>query len=262
MSSIVKLRKGSVMDVKDQVVLVTGANRGIGKAYVEEFLKAGARKVYMGVRNLDTVRDMAEAHPDKLIPLELDITNPEHIREAVEKASDTTILINNAGVLFMGSLFEENQLINARTEMEVNYFGTLAMIQAFAPVLKKNGGGLIAAVSSVAGFLMFPGIASYSASKTAIRFIIQAARQELAADGIKVMGVYPGPIDTDMAKDFDMEKASPCDVAKETIAAIESGVDDVFPDPFAKELYAAYKVSPQKAEENIWASLLSMEEAA
>ncbi len=134
------------MNVKDQVILVTGANRGIGKAYVEEFLKAGAKKIYLGVRDPEKARSLAAKDPDKLEIIRLDVANSADIKTAIQTAKDVNIIISNAGVLMGGNLRDKNIEDHARWEMEVNYFGPLALIQAFAPILKANGGGAIVAV--------------------------------------------------------------------------------------------------------------------
>lgn len=250
------------MQVKDSIVLVTGANRGIGKAYVEEFLKAGARKIYLGVRDPKSVAEIVAKNPDKLVPLKLDVTNANDIKNAAQSAKDVTILVNNAGVLHFGGLLEARQLDNARHEMEVNYFGPLAMIGAFAPILKKNGGGAIAIVSSIAGHVVFPGFSTYCASKFAASALIVAARAELSLQGTRVIGVYPGPIDTDMAKDIPMDKFPPSQVAQRTIKAIESGQEDVFTDAFSEDLYAAHRKDPKEVERSQREAFIEQAKAA
>lgn len=250
------------MDMKDQVVLVTGANRGIGKAYVEECLNAGASKVYLGVRDTDSVSEFISANPDKLIALKLDVTNERDIEQAAKTAHDATILINNAGVAYMGSLFEEKTVENAHREMEVNYFGPLNLIRAFAPILKNNGGGAIISVSSIGGHIVFPGAPTYCASKFAVHALVIATRMELSLQGTRVIGVYPGPVDTDMAKDIPMEKVSANHIALETINALVSGSDDVFPDPYAKENYELYRKDPKAAENMMLDAYQQMANAA
>ncbi len=238
------------MKVRDSIVLITGANRGIGKAFAEEFLKAGAKKIYLGVRHLKSVSDFA-ATDSRYVPLELDVTNPEHIQAAAKKAKDVTILINNAGVLHGGRLQDSDCLNNARHEMEVNYFGPLAMIQAFTPVLAKNGGGMIANMSSIAGLVAFPGIPTYCTSKAATHFLTLESRMELAPWNINVLGIYPGPVDTDMARPFDMPKVTPNHVAKEAIKAIEAEEDMLLPDPYSKEIYALHLKDPKLAAQKV-----------
>ncbi len=250
------------MDIKDQVILVTGANRGIGKGYVEELLKAGAKKIYLGVRNPETAKAVAAKDSERLHILKLDVTDPGDILAATRAAKDVNIIVSNAGVLEGGSLKDGGIVENARKEMEVNYFGPLALIHAFAPVLKANGGGAFVAVSSIAGLMPFPGIATYSASKAAMHFLIMEARMELAAQGTKVFGVYPGPVDTDMARDFDFAKVTPNHVALKTIEALKGGIEDVLPDPYALLHYDIYKHNPKAVERKMQDEYKEMLKAA
>jgi NAD(P)-dependent dehydrogenase (short-subunit alcohol dehydrogenase family) len=246
--------------VEGSVVLVTGANRGIGKAYVEEFLKEGAAKIYLAVRNLESVSDFVSQDTDRLVPLKLDVTSSEDIKNAVDVASDVTILINNAGVLHFDDVTSENVVENARDHIEVNYIGPLAITHAFAPVLKNNGGGILITVSSIVGHVSMPAITTYCASKYAVQSMILNSRAILTSQGTRVMGVYPGPIDTDMAADLPMDKVPASQVAVETIKAIESGAEDVFPDAFAQNLYDLQCSDPKEVERQMRSSIT--EEAA
>jgi len=246
------------MDIKGAVVLITGANRGIGKAFVNELIKAGAAKVYAAVRNPEKAKFLATGS-GKIITLQLDITESEQVEAAAQKCSDVNILINNAGVLTGGSCFEKT-LEGARKEMETNYFGTLSMARAFAPVLQKNGGGAMINICSIASHVDFPVIATYSASKAAEWSITKSLRSELAAQNTRVIGVYPGPIDTDMTADMDMEKAPPEQVARKTIIAIRSDKDDVFPDEMSDRMYHELRQNPEVAEKQA-AELLPAAEA-
>ena len=127
------------MDIRNATILVTGANRGIGEAFVKKFLNEGAKKIYLGVRDPRKVEHLVSQHPDKLVALELDLTNPEHIHRAAQQAKDVNLIINNAGVAFFGSMEDADLLEHARQEMEVNYFGPLALLRSFAPILRENG---------------------------------------------------------------------------------------------------------------------------
>jgi len=236
------------MKARDSVVLISGANRGIGKGFAEEFLKAGARKIYLGTRDTEAVRDFVAQDPERLVPLQLDITYQCHIKAAARNAGDINILINNAGVLHGGSLLDEDRVKKAHQEMDVNYFGPLAMINEFAPIIEANGGGVIANVSSVAGLVAMPGMPTYSTSKAAVHFLTLEARMELSGLGIHVMGIYPGPVDTDMVQGLAMPKIPPDEVARETIRAMESGESHVFPDPVLKDIYSVlHKTSEHTA---------------
>ncbi|HRQ61247.1 MAG TPA: SDR family oxidoreductase [Alphaproteobacteria bacterium] len=250
------------MTVKDKIILITGANRGIGKAYAEEFLKAGAKKIYLGVRKTESVAAMAAAHPGVFVPLKLDVTSEADIKAAASAAQDVQIVVNNAGIAMFDGLSSPEAAQNARAEFEVNYIGPLLITQAFAPVLKKNGGGAVVTVSSIAGHVAFPAFTTYSASKFAAHALILASRAQLAPQGTRVIGVYPGPIDTDMAKDVPMDKVPPADVARATIKAIESGVEDVFPDAMAQGLYEALRDDPKAVEKQMLESVQESLKAA
>jgi len=247
------------MKIKDSVAFVTGSNRGIGKSYIAALLKGGAKKVYAGMRDVGEFSAIAaewpEEHRGKVEPINLDITNEGHIRSALTKAGDVTLLINNAGIANFTGLISADNLDSARQEMEVNYFGTLRVTRAFAPILKKNGGGALVNVLTVASLGCFPVLGSYSASKAALHSLTQGVRAELAAQGTQVFGVYPGPIETDMAKDFDMEKSSPDLIAEGTLSAIEKGEEDIFIDPMAVQFRKDY-FADAKAQEKELAAFL------
>lgn len=250
------------MQIKDSVVLITGANRGIGKAYAEAFFAAGAAKIYLGVRNTDSVKEFAQQDPDRLIPLQFDVTSATDIQNAASVAQDTTILVNNAGILIFDDFSSPELIENARKQVEVNYIAPLAITQTFAPILKKNGGGALVTVSSIVGHVSMPGITSYCASKYAVQSVILNARAQLAGQGTHVVGVYPGPIDTDMAADVDMEKFPPEQVAAETLKAIENGTEDVFTDAFSQQTYDAFRADPKAVEANMRAMAQQSQEAA
>lgn len=249
-------------NIQDSVVLITGANRGIGAAYASAFLKAGAKKIYLGVRNPDSVADAASQARDKLIPLKLDVTNSDDIKAAAEIAQDVDILINNAGVLYFDNLHNPDALSQARKQMDVNFFGVLELTQAFAPILKANGGGAIATVSSIIGHVTMPNVLGYCASKYAVQSLILSMRLDLASQGTKVIGVYPGPIETDMAADMEIDKFPPSQVAEATIKAIENGEEDVFTDEFSKGLYQAFRDDPKAVEAQMAEMANQAEEAA
>jgi NAD(P)-dependent dehydrogenase (short-subunit alcohol dehydrogenase family) len=223
------------VDISGARVLVTGANRGLGKAYVEQLLKLGADRVYAAARNPDTVA----VTDDRVIPIGLDITNPDHVRNAVSRCADVTVLINNAGAMLRSPLLATTDLSAARAEMETNYFGTLEMCRAFAPVLAENGGGAIVNVLSVASWLASPFNGSYSASKSAEWALTNAIRTELRATGTLVVGVHAGWIDTEMAADVPETKISSGDVATQTLDAVQRGDEEVITDEATREVKAS-----------------------
>jgi NAD(P)-dependent dehydrogenase (short-subunit alcohol dehydrogenase family) len=216
-------------------VLVTGANRGLGKAFVEELLSRGVASVYAAARNPDTV----DINDDRVVPIGLDVTKPDDVRAAASRCADVTVLINNAGAMLRTPLLAGPDLSAARSEMETNYFGTLAMCRAFAPVLAKNGGGAVVNVLSVASWLASPFNGSYAASKSAEWALTNAIRTELRASGTLVVGVHPGWIDTDMAANVSESKISTSDVARQTLDGVERGDEEVLTDESARHVKAS-----------------------
>ena len=241
----------STIKIEGSIALVTGGNRGIGRAVVDELLKRGASKVYVGARNTDSVSELAAAFPNRVHVLELDVTNQGHIDQAAAVATDVNILVNNAGVAnnFGKLITDATTNAEARIEFEVNVFGLVAVTQAFAPILQTNGGGAIINLGSVASFVNFPMFQSYSASKAAVHSITQATRISLPET--LVVGVYPGPIDTDMAKDLPMDKVSPTTAANEILDGIETGAEEVLTDPMAKQLGGLFFTSPKELEKQV-----------
>lgn len=248
--------------VSGSVALVTGSNRGIGRALVEALLEKGAKKVYAGARKLDSLKELIEEFGDRVVGIELDVTNTEQIEAAAAAAPDVNLLINNAGVVGeMGvAITDPQNLSMGRREMEVNFFGTLAVSQAFAPILAANGGGGLVNISSVAGLVSFPPIPTYSASKAAVHSLTQSLRFGLQEQGTHVAGVYPGPVDTDMSKDLPMAKASPTVVAGNILNALEEGQEEIFPDDMAQEMGAGYEQSPKELERQVTAMITAMGE--
>lgn len=235
------------MQVKDAKVLVTGANRGIGRALVKAALDRGAAKVYAAARNTDALSDVVALDPQRVQAVKLDITNKTHVTAAAKEASDVTLLINNAGVASFGPLLDASE-DELRLDMEVNYFSTAAMARTFVPLIEANGGGGIVNLNSVVSLANMPMVGGYSVSKTASHSLTQSLRGLLADRGISVHGVYPGPVDTDMAKGIEMDKATPEDVADEILDGIEAGAEDIFPDPMAKGVQEAYFKDPKGVE--------------
>ncbi len=239
------------MEIKGSVALVTGANRGIGKAFVEGLLTAGAAKVYATARSAASLEELVAQDPERVVPLALDVTKPDQVRAAAEQAGDVSLLINNAGTAQFAGLIAADSIDAARVDMETNYFGALSMIRAIAPVLKANGGGAIVTIGSIASHVNFPMLGSYSASKAAVHSMIQGVRSDLRAQGTLVVGVYPGPVDTDMAEELPMDKVPPSQIAQAALDAVEAGTEDVFPDPTAAGLYDQFKADPKATERQV-----------
>ncbi len=246
-----------VFEVKDSIALVTGANRGIGRAFVEALVQAGAKKVYATARRLESVQDLVDAHADVVVGMGLDISKPDQVAAAASAASDVTLLVNNAGVANGSFVLASDDTSGLRQDLEVNLLGTTEMIRAFVPVLESNGGGGIVVLNSVASLINFPLFGGYSASKAALHSVTQGVRAELApTKGILVTGVYPGPIDTDMAEPLDMPKEPPSAVADATLAGLAEGAEEVFPDAMAKELAANFKSNWKAVEKEIAAMMV------
>jgi NAD(P)-dependent dehydrogenase (short-subunit alcohol dehydrogenase family) len=218
------------MNIKDSVVLLTGANRGLGLALAQALLKAGARKVYGGAR------DKASVTLPGLTPLQLDVTSAADIAAAVAAAPDVTLVINNAGIIRGTSFLGDGAIEGARAELETNYFGPLLLSRAFAPTLKRNGGGRIVNVLSVLSWLNLPGAATYSASKAAAWSLSNGLRGELAAQGTGVTGVHLGYMDTDMTAGLEVDKISPAAVADQVLAAVEANQDEVLADDITRHV--------------------------
>lgn len=237
--------------IEGKSALVTGANRGIGRAFVEELLTVGAAKVYAAARNPDTLSDLVAEHDGRVVPVALDITKPDMIEAAARTHRDVSLLINNAGTAAFEGFIDASNIGPARDDMETNYFGTLNMIRSFAPVLAANGGGAIVNLNSVASHVNFPLLGSYSASKAASHSLTQGVRAELAAQGTLVAGVYPGPIDTDMASHLPMDKTPPSHVARAVLDGIEAGEEDIYPDPVAAEMRTGLSQNPKGVEKQV-----------
>ncbi len=230
--------------------IVSGANRGIGRALVEALVDRGASKVFAGARRPDALADLITRFGDRIVPLRLDITRPGDIRAAAAQADDVRLLINNAGIVakFGGDFTDAGWIPASREEFEVNVVGTWSLTQAFAPVLARQPGSAIVNISSVVGLVAFPSVASYSASKAALHSLTQATRALLAPQGIRVVGVYPGPIDTDMAKPFDVAKASASEAAEAILDGLEAGREEIFPDPVARQVGELFLRDPKGLE--------------
>ncbi len=239
------------MQIEKTVALVTGANRGIGKAFVETLRNAGVKKIYAAARDVASLAELTAGDSGRTVALELDVTDAKQVRAAAKQAQDVTLLVNNAGVAFFRGFISADDIEGARREMDVNYFGTLEMSRVFAPILKSNGGGAVINLASIASHVNFPILGPYSASKAAVHSLTQGIRAELSSQGTQVIGVYPGPVDTDMAKDFDAPKVPPAQIAEAALKALAEGTEDVYPDPMAVELHGNLLHDPKAVEKHV-----------
>ncbi|MDQ1749714.1 MAG: hypothetical protein QOE71_770 [Pseudonocardiales bacterium] len=240
------------MAIEDKVVLVTGANRGIGQALVEEALARGARRVYAGTRQ-------PLAHPDERVtPLILDVTNATQIQAAVEAVESLDILINNAGVALYDDLSDKATI---EQHLAVNLFGTHAVTQAFLPLLSQSRGAIVNGLS-LAAFASLPMIPAYSISKAASFSLSQSLRALLAGQGVSVHSVMTGPTDTEMSRGLDVPKASPESVAQAIFDGVENGDEDIFPDPMSQSMADSWRGSAAKAMERQNASLVAGDQVA
>ncbi len=229
-------------EVKNSVALVTGANRGIGKAIVEALFDQAVRKVYIAVRTLSTAQQLVDQYGDRAVPLQIDLNRPETIPAAAGKAHDVELLVNNAGILSNASPLSSDAIDSLLGEININVIGLIRMAQAFAPVLKKNGGGALVQLNSIASLKCFPDFATYSASKAAAYSITQGLREKLGDQGTQVLSVHPGPIATDMIVQAGLEDMAepPSLVADGIVSALKNGDFHLFPDSMARQIGEYY----------------------
>ena len=236
------------MNIEGSVALVSGTSRGIGRAYVEGLLARGAAKIYAAARDPSAIADLVEAGGGRVVPVALDITDPAAVNAAAAQASDVTLLVNNAGFNNNTPLLGAGDLAPARQEMNTNYFGTLAMCRAFAPVLKANGGGAIVNMLSILARVNLPLMGSLCASKAAALSLTQGARAELAGQGTLVIGVMPGAVETDMTAGIDIPKMQPPAVVSAALDAVEAGIEDVYPGDMATGVAQGLAADPKAVE--------------
>jgi NAD(P)-dependent dehydrogenase (short-subunit alcohol dehydrogenase family) len=219
------------MDIKDSVVFVTGANRGLGLAFAQAALKRGARKVYAGVRA------PGKSQTPGIVQVRLDVTDPASIAQAAAQCGDTTLLVNNAGIARLNSSVLDASMVDLSREIfDTNYYGTILVSQVFAPVLARHGGGAIINVLSDATWFARPMLAAYSASKSAAWSFTNALRIELRSQQTAVLGLHVSFMDTDMTHGFDMKKTGPTVVAEAALAGIEAGQEEVLVDDFTRQV--------------------------
>jgi NAD(P)-dependent dehydrogenase (short-subunit alcohol dehydrogenase family) len=234
------------MAIADKTVLVTGANRGIGQALVDEALRRGAKRVYAGTR-------VPLAHSDgRVVPVALDVTDAAQIEAAVERIGSLDYLINNAGIALYDDLSDRSAL---EQHLAVNLFGTYEVTRAFLPLLVDSRGAIVNNVSMMA-FAPLPFTPAYAISKAAAFNFTQSLRALVAGRGVRVHAVLTGPTDTDMTRGFDIPKASPESVARAIFDGVEDGEEDIFPDPLSASLSESWRNGPAKAFEHEYAALV------
>ena len=224
------------MDVQGKNVVVSGAGGGIGGALVAELVARGAGKVYAAARNVAAVEPLVRQSGERVKAVPLDVTDAGSVARALDQCPDTDILINNAGVNHNMWLLGPTGMEAARAEIEVNYLGTLAMCRAFAPVLTRRQ-GMIVAIVSIIGLVNLPINGTYCASKAALHSLVQGVRAELAPGGVRVVGVYPGPVDTRLTAGLHMPKATPAKVAAAIVAGIVANEEEIFPDSMSQQVH-------------------------
>ncbi|WP_129779828.1 SDR family oxidoreductase [Peristeroidobacter soli] len=220
------------MKIKSSVVLVTGANRGLGAAFARGLLASGAAKVYAGARDPNTV------NVPGAVPVQLDVTRPEQIANLARELTDVTLLVNNAGISEMGPVLAANAVDSLQRLFDTNTIGPLRLAQAFAPVLLANGGGAVINVLSVLSWVTLPGRSgAYSASKAAGWAISNALRHELKAQGTQLLSLHAGFIDTDMTRNVPGPKSTPEEIVQQTLAALEAGESEVLADTVTRDAH-------------------------
>lgn len=212
------------MELNNAVVLVTGANRGLGRAFAQEALARGARKVYAGARDPDSVTLSG------VVPVRLDVTRQDEVDAVARQCADVTLLINNAGVAAPASLLQADGIEALHRHMETNVFGMLRVTRAFAPILAANGGGALVNVLSIVSWIASELLAPYSVSKSAAWSLTNGLRHELRGQGTQVLGLHMGYVDTDLTRGLDVPKSSPQAIAALTLDALTAGQLEVLGD--------------------------------
>lgn len=230
-------------EIQGKTALVTGANRGIGRAIVDSCVQHGAAKVYAAVRTLDSAASLVATYRDKVVSVRTDLAEPATINAAAELAQDVQLVVNNAGVLRNATPLSDDAIEVLEYELDINVFGLVRMARAFAPVLQANGGGAFVQLNSVASVKCFADFAMYSASKAAAYSITQALREVLAPQGTQVLSIHPGAVASDMANAAGLQEfaVDPALVGDSMVAALQAGEFHLFPDPSARPYGRAYQ---------------------
>ena len=246
------------MDISNCTALVTGANRGIGAAFVHALLAADAKKVYVACRDPGAVDMEVDLSDARLEAVQLDVTDEARIYELAQRIDDLQLLVNNAGYFGGTTLLQAPDSATARREMETNFFGPLNLSRAFAPQLGRNGGGAIVNVLSAAAIVPIPNMGGYSPSKFAARAMGVAVRAELADQGTQVHSLIVGSVDTRMAAHVAGAKESPDTIAQAGLRAVKKNIPEVDTDSFAVAVRAAQARDPVTQERQL-AAMLKMD---
>ncbi|WP_395700968.1 SDR family oxidoreductase [Aquabacterium sp.] len=226
------------MDIRNQTLLITGANRGLGLAFAREALARGARRVYAAAR------DPASVKLPGVVPLRLDVTQPDEAAAAAREAPDVTLLVNNAGIAMPGSLLRAEAVAEARAMLDTNFLGPLQVSQAFAPVLAANGGGAILNVLSVASWISGPLLPLYAASKSAAWSLTNGLRIALAAQRTRVVALHAGFIDTDLTRGLDAPKSTPEAIVRAAYDGLAAGQLEILADDITRQVRAGLGATP------------------
>lgn len=218
------------MQIANAVVLITGANRGIGLAFARAALERGARRVYAAAR------DPASVNLAGVVPVQLDVTDRDQVARAARDCGDASIVINNAGIAATGGFLADGDLASARRQMETNFFGPMRIAQAFAPVLARNGGGALLNVLSIASWINRPQLGVYGATKSAAWALTNGLRHELRAQGTQVLGLHMGFVDTDLTRGMDVPKSTPEAIVRLALDGLESGAVEVLADAMTQQV--------------------------
>jgi NAD(P)-dependent dehydrogenase (short-subunit alcohol dehydrogenase family) len=218
------------MKLAQSVVLITGANRGIGLEFAKQALARGARRVYAAAR------DPASVRLDGVVPVRLDVTDPAQVAAAARDYGDVTLIVNNAGIAAPGGFLADTDLSATRRQLETNFFGMLRMAQAYAPVLAKNGGGALLNVLSIASWINRPVLGTYGASKSAAWALTNGLRHELREQGTQVTALHMGFVDTDLTRGMEVPKATPQDIVRLAYEGLEAGALEVLADEITRQV--------------------------
>lgn len=228
------------MKIKDSVVFITGANRGLGLAFAREALARGAKRVYAAARDPSTIK------LDGVVPVRLDVTDAAQVAAAAQACGDVTLVINNAGIANFGGFLADPSLDSARRQLETNFFGLVRVSQAFAPVLAAHGGGALLNILSIASWINRPALGTYGATKSAAWAATNGLRHELREQGTLVSGLHVGFIDTDLTTGIDAPKLTPAEVVNTALDGIEAGLEEILADDNTRKVKASLS-TPQAA---------------